>query len=191
MFTRRDVLLIGGGAAGALAGLLLRRNAGTEPRLRPPGAGTEEEFLAACIRCGQCVQACPTGVLRTSSDVDPGHGTPYFAAREKACNLCAGESEMKCIAVCPTAALEPVADRSNVRIGTAVIDPEICLAHQGVVCRTCWHACPFPDRAIRLAANLRPKVRPCQCTGCGLCEYACPTETPAIVVRPRGSRSVA
>ncbi|MFA6019322.1 MAG: 4Fe-4S binding protein, partial [Rhodospirillales bacterium] len=29
------------------------------PRLRPPGAIDENEFLAACIKCGQCVQVCP------------------------------------------------------------------------------------------------------------------------------------
>ena len=28
--------------------------------LRPPGALPEKDFLAACTRCGQCVQACPT-----------------------------------------------------------------------------------------------------------------------------------
>ena len=27
--------------------------------LRPPGALPEKDFLAACTRCGQCVQACP------------------------------------------------------------------------------------------------------------------------------------
>lgn len=28
--------------------------------LRPPGALPEEDFLAACLRCGQCVRACAT-----------------------------------------------------------------------------------------------------------------------------------
>ncbi|MBT3317392.1 4Fe-4S binding protein, partial [bacterium] len=28
-------------------------------RLRPPGALLEKDFLASCIKCGQCVQVCP------------------------------------------------------------------------------------------------------------------------------------
>jgi len=32
--------------------------------LRPPGAGPEDEFLGACIRCGLCVRDCPWGTLR-------------------------------------------------------------------------------------------------------------------------------
>ena len=27
--------------------------------IRPPGALDEKEFLAACIRCGRCADACP------------------------------------------------------------------------------------------------------------------------------------
>ena len=32
-------------------------------RLRPPGALAEEAFARACVRCGQCVQACPYNTL--------------------------------------------------------------------------------------------------------------------------------
>ncbi len=36
---------------------------GSALRLRPPGAlktpPDEQEFFAACIKCGQCVQVCP------------------------------------------------------------------------------------------------------------------------------------
>ena len=30
-----------------------------ENRLRPPGAVAEKDFLALCIKCGQCLQVCP------------------------------------------------------------------------------------------------------------------------------------
>ena len=30
-----------------------------ENRLRPPGAINEKDFLALCIKCGQCLQVCP------------------------------------------------------------------------------------------------------------------------------------
>ncbi|MCP5075299.1 MAG: ferredoxin-type protein NapG, partial [Rhodobacteraceae bacterium] len=47
--------------------------------IRPPGALEEEKFLAACTRCGQCVQDCPYQILelaRLGSD-DVATGTPF------------------------------------------------------------------------------------------------------------------
>ena len=47
------------------AGLTLgrgRARAGAVP-LRPPGALPENDFLATCIRCGRCVDACPANAL--------------------------------------------------------------------------------------------------------------------------------
>ena len=32
--------------------------------VRPPGALTESEFLDRCIKCGQCMRACPTNVVQ-------------------------------------------------------------------------------------------------------------------------------
>ena len=32
--------------------------------IRPPGALDEEDFLAACVRCGLCVRDCPYDTLR-------------------------------------------------------------------------------------------------------------------------------
>ena len=32
--------------------------------LRPPGAADEDAFLAACVRCGECQQVCPTSGLQ-------------------------------------------------------------------------------------------------------------------------------
>jgi len=31
--------------------------------LRPPGALSEDDFLATCIKCGMCVEACPYDTL--------------------------------------------------------------------------------------------------------------------------------
>ncbi|NLH83102.1 MAG: 4Fe-4S binding protein, partial [Phyllobacteriaceae bacterium] len=51
---------VGSAVVGAsLVGLLQHKLAHADPRLRPPGAIDEEAFLAACIKCGQCVQVCP------------------------------------------------------------------------------------------------------------------------------------
>jgi ferredoxin len=58
----RSSLLAVGVVSLSLAGLLPVVR-GHSARLRPPGALKttldEQEFFAACIKCGQCVQVCP------------------------------------------------------------------------------------------------------------------------------------
>ena len=50
---------------------------GWAARLRPPGAIAEEPFLAACIKCGQCVQVCPVEAISGFKNRLP---TPFFQA---------------------------------------------------------------------------------------------------------------
>jgi len=187
MLTRRRFLIGAGIAAGGwLIGLLLEElKARTPELLRPPGAQKEVEFLAACIRCGQCVEACLYGTLRLA-DMSTGVaiGTPYLVPRQVPCYLCQGYDELKCIAACPTDALQPVEDLTDVRMGTAVINRDTCLAWQGTPCRACWHACPFPDDAIVLDERGRAIVVAEKCVGCGLCDHACLTEPSSIVITP-------
>lgn len=191
--TRRQLFVGVGLVAGAGFGGLFRL-AGSpgrgEPLLRPPGARPEPEFLAACVRCGQCVEVCPFGTLRLA-DLGDGlaAGTPWLDSRKVPCYLCRGEEELLCIAACPTGALEPVADERAIRMGVAVIDTEICWAHHGTICRTCFHACPFPFEAIAFDESLRPVVNPAVCIGCGLCDYACPTEPSAIPIVPASAEA--
>ena len=71
--------------------------------LRPPVAREEADFLKLCIRCGQCVQACPYDTLLLAA---PGTqkplGTPYFIPRQTPCYMCV---DIPCVPVCPTGAL--------------------------------------------------------------------------------------
>ena len=181
--SRRNWLVILGASLVGLAARLWRGRHGRSGRLRPPGGHCEERFLARCIRCQQCVDACPVEALRASGPQWPWEiGTPYFIARRQPCDLCWGRNTMACIAACPTGALEPLSRRRDVAIGLAVIDSTRCLPFQGVVCRACWRACPFPDEAIRLDNRGRPVVNQDACTGCGLCEHACLTDPPSIVI---------
>ena len=63
-FLKTGVAVAALGTAGGYTLLRLMGRTGA-PSLwfRPPGAGEEEAFLARCIRCGKCVQVCPTGAL--------------------------------------------------------------------------------------------------------------------------------
>jgi MauM/NapG family ferredoxin protein len=188
MLTRRRflttlALTLGGG----VGGFWLRQDKARAPNLlRPPGALPENDFLAACIRCGLCVEACPYHTLKLA---DATHltalGTPYLVARVVPCRLCQGYAELKCIAACPTGALRPVKTWREIRMGVAVINRDTCLAWQGTPCRACWHACPFPNEAIVLDERGRALVDETKCIGCGICENACVTEPSSIGVTPR------
>ncbi len=191
MTTSRRRFLLGaaaGAAAGTAAGTAFRVAGGKEWRpslLRPPGAIGESDFLAACIRCGQCVEACPFKTLvLAGAGAGVALATPYFDAEKIPCYLCQGHDDLKCIAACPTKALRPVADLRGIAIGTAAIADETCLAFNRVVCRSCWHACPLPNEAITFDTMLRPVVNEDACIGCGLCTHACPTAPTAIPIVP-------
>ncbi|QLB41530.1 ferredoxin-type protein NapG [Mannheimia pernigra] len=162
--------------------------------LRPPGALPEQDFLSACTRCGQCVQACPYDMLHLASLISPVEaGTPYFIARDKPCEMCV---DIPCMNACPTGALsEDLKDIDEARMGLAVLlDHETCLNWQGLRCDVCYRVCPLIDKAITLEeihndrtsihAKLIPTVNSEACTGCGKCEQACVLEEAAIKVLP-------
>ena len=75
-----------------------------EQLLRPPGALDERDFLASCIKCGQCVQVCPVEALHPGSLLDGfGVGAPYIDPRKQSCDFACDVAQ--CILACPTGAL--------------------------------------------------------------------------------------
>lgn len=104
--------------------------------LRPPGAlktpSDEREFLASCIKCGQCVQVCPVNAIKLAElDKGVGIGVPYIDARNQACDFsCDG---LQCVLACPTGALTHDLDYpADTRMGFArLAEPRKCLAIQG------------------------------------------------------------
>lgn len=162
--------------------------------LRPPGALPEEEFLAACTRCGLCVRDCPYNMLHLGrlGDGVP-LGTPYFYARQAGCEMC---EDIPCVPVCPTGALShELTDINKARMGLAVVsDQETCVAFLGLRCEVCFNICPIRGKAITLEkehnvrsgkhARFLPVVHSAHCTGCGKCEEACILQEAAIRVLP-------
>jgi ferredoxin-type protein NapG len=99
----RSVVLVGGVLGLSMLGYMPVANA-RKPRMRPPGALEEHDFLSSCIKCGQCVQVCPVAAIKLD-DIDQGFGigVPYIDSRQQACDFSC--DAVQCILACPTGAL--------------------------------------------------------------------------------------
>src|ERR1039457_1950148 len=215
---RRKVLT--GLAAGAATLPLLRANTGlsAEPHerlIRPPAALPENQFLARCIRCGECMKVCPNNALHPALTEAGWEGiwTPLLVPRvgycEPSCTLC-GQ-------VCPTGAIweftsqekawagvlsGPGADVRPIRLGTAFYDRGRCLPWaMTTACIVCEEWCPPSPKAVSLRSVevadatgstkqvRQPYIDPERCVGCGACEFACPVrDRPAVYVTSAGER---
>ena len=188
------------GLGGLIWGTALKSSGKTSLVLRPPGALPEADFQKACIKCGQCVEACPYDTLKLSTATDDIlNGTPFYEARDIPCYMC---TDYPCIKQCPTKALteevisvEEKPSINHAKMGLAVIHKESCIAFGGIQCDECYRECPLMVEAITLEleknqqtkkhANLKPVVNSDVCTGCGVCEHVCVVEKAAIKVLPR------
>lgn len=176
---KRDVMIkmfFGGIISLLFGGLSVSKPA--DNLLRPPGALDEAAFLSTCLRCGKCSQVCPQKAIKIAKgEMGLAIGTPYIVPRDAACDLC-----MDCTKVCTSGALRLI-DKENVRMGTAVINEETCLAWQGDECKVCYTCCPFYNQAIKLKEHKRPVIDKQICVGCGICEHVCIAEPAAVTVR--------
>ena len=192
--------ILGSLAAGiALASLpgaaLLAKPKAKHSFLRPPGAIKEEDFIDQCMRCGQCIQSCPTGFIQPSllEGGIAGLWTPIVNAQAGSCNWECNE----CTSVCPTNALEKLTlkQKQQFKIGTAIIDKNRCYTYaDGINCTLCYDACPTPEKAILYRKvdvwNYQGKkvninqiyIDPELCTGCGICENICPRHDAAGII---------
>jgi polyferredoxin len=161
--------------------------------IRPPGV-SESEFLSQCIRCSECMRACPTHALQpalTDGSLE-GLWTPILIPRlgycDYSCNAC-GQ-------ICPAQAIQPLSleEKRNQVIGKAYIDQSRCVAWADHTdCIVCEEMCPLPQKAITLQTgqwqqadgstiNVQlPQVNRQLCIGCGICEYKCPLSGEAAI----------
>ena len=149
--------------------------------LRPPGAVEEALFLDRCTRCGDCLPACPYGSIKK----DPASGYPVLFANESPCFLC---DDFPCIAACATEALLPLGDRTEVRMGLAIVNQAICTADQG--CRFCLAKCPVDALMVVGPEDPYPIVDQEKCVGCGICEQVCSTVNDKIAIKVFSGRLV-
>lgn len=140
---------------------------------RPPGAASEVAFVAACTRCGDCIDVCPVhAILKTpASGGGLAAGTPYIDPAVQACIVC---EDMPCAAACETGALVAT-DWSSVHMGILELDPGRCITFQGSACGVCARACPVGEQALAMDDHGHPVLKPEGCVGCGICVTACVT----------------
>ena len=177
--------------------------AGKRPHLkliRPPGALAEDRFLARCVKCGECMKACPTNGLQPAlHEAGPeGLWTPSLVPTvgycEYYCSLCSQ--------VCPTDAIRKltVEEKIKVKIGSSWINKNRCIPYVlGKSCIVCEEHCPTSPKAIKfvmvetklpdgtIATQKAPVIDQDLCIGCGICENKCPVvDDPAIFVTSIG-----
>ena len=194
-FLNTSAVLIAGAAAssvaraqemkvdGGLAPVEPKSDLERKPLLVPPGAGSVDNFYGSCTACQLCVSACPNNVLRPSTDLE--HLLQPRMGYEK--GFCRPECT-ECSQVCPAGAISRVDrdEKTLIRIGTAVVSPETCLAAQGKEgCGNCERHCPTGAISmVKVDGIRRPVVAEEQCIGCGKCEYLCPVRpVSAITVK--------
>jgi ferredoxin-type protein NapG/ferredoxin-type protein NapH len=144
------------------------------PVFRPPGAIEEIAFLAACTRCGDCIDVCPPRAIVTAP---PGAGlavgTPMIDPSLQPCTVCL---DMPCARSCPTGALiTPEKLWDGYRLATLELVPERCIAFENVECGVCARVCPVGKEALDLDDEGRPVIHAEGCVGCGVCVRACVT----------------
>jgi polyferredoxin len=204
-------------AAAGVLGYPLLRNDGVNTDdnyssllIRPPGSVEETDFLQKCIKCDQCINACPTNVLQPATMQEAGFEglwTPVM-------NFNIGHCQLKCTLcseVCPTGAIKKITveeklgkgdfeEAGPLSLGTAFFDKGRCLPHaMEIPCVVCEEVCPTSPKAIQTvdeeAKNVfgqvvllnKPFVVPDLCIGCGICQKECPvTDSRAVYVTPVG-----
>ncbi len=159
-----------------------------ESLLRPPGALAEKDLLAACIKCGQCVQVCPVeAIFLADGEGGLGIGVPYIDARKQACDFSCDATQ--CILACPTGALSHDIDKKEqVNMGVArLARPNACLARLGKGFRGKARGADFEGLHRYMEIDrwnpIRISDHPYDLELCDLCVRECPIEG-AITLEP-------
>ncbi|MCL2020648.1 MAG: ferredoxin-type protein NapF [Betaproteobacteria bacterium] len=142
---------------------------------RPPWAVDEALFTRACVRCGVCVAACPTGLLAEGAG-----GFPEADFQRAHCTFCAD-----CVHACAEHARQNESSQAPALIFSSDLPPwtiratinTACLPHKGVLCRSCEEHCEAGAIRFtpRVGSPAKPEITELRCTGCGECVASCPT----------------
>ncbi|MBS7654638.1 MAG: 4Fe-4S binding protein [Nitrososphaerota archaeon] len=166
----------------ASTALLTLIGVGKSKTIRPPGVVDEDKFVSSCIRCGKCVEVCPTGGIKLDYLNFYTLGTPvlegycafyiqlvepseeknvHFKRSRENAELC-----LRCIDACPTSALKRL-PLKKIKISIPKNDKEKCTK-----CYICVAICPFD--AISVDNEGWPSFDLDKCIGCKQCAILCP-----------------
>jgi ferredoxin-type protein NapF len=184
--SRRIFIAVAAGLGFSLLAKRIGQARSNDAPLRPPGAIREDKFTGLCLRCGNCMRACPSKIIHPDKGQSGvlGFLSPVVLYQTDYCK----QDCNACTTVCPSGALQRLSldQKNKYIIGKASVDTSLCL--WGVSeCHTCVPSCPY--EAIKVQLNEEtyetfPGVDPAKCNGCGACEAVCPTgELKAIKVR--------
>jgi ferredoxin-type protein NapF len=179
-FGRRIFIASG---TGLLAGVFLPSviHAESGVRFRPPASLPGKLFNTLCVRCGNCIKACPSNIIvhhREKTNLTAWM-TPEISFEQNGycpadCNLCGS--------VCPSGSISPfsLVAKKKLFIAGIEIGLEQCLLTQQTECDRCKAVCPYDAILIVPAADsiiMKPLPDLKKCVGCGACAAVCPTET--------------
>ncbi|MDO4570689.1 MAG: 4Fe-4S binding protein [Planctomycetia bacterium] len=167
----------------------LRKTRGLLSPFRPPGVSDENQFLAQCARCGNCISACPTRFLKPIESNVAQFGTPELnytlvqsGVPSDARTFCDADC-VRCGEVCPTGAIPRLTpEEKKVRkLASIRLDFEKCRLYHQRECDICGRECP--EEAISFVWSDEeyvrvPTINEELCTGCGRCVAFCPGEPP-------------
>lgn len=161
-------------------------------KLRPPGAVSEKEFLALCIKCGQCLQVCPYHSIKLA-DLAKGHGvgTPYIDAFERGCYAC---TAVPCVLACPSGALDHSCEKpEDIKMGIAVLEfPNKCIAITNTPVPK-GHSKKVHDftnsqrNVTQLEKDMLNKLDEFEGKQCTICADMCPIPNPLSAISMIGS----
>lgn len=183
---RRAFLAVVAGGATAVAVRRFGRPGGDV--IRPPGAVPGIRFNATCVRCGNCIRACPTRILRMDVGESGVTGllTPVVRFGSGYCR----ETCNACGMACPTGAIASLSlDRKREAVmGIAEVLKTDCVSWADQeYCMACADACPYDAFKVVERNHVEcPVVDETACVGCGACEFVCPARTLAIKVTAAG-----
>lgn len=168
--------------AGLISGLLFTRfiKAPELNYFRPPASVSPEIFNALCIRCGNCIKVCPSGII--SHHADPSGILSWMTPEVNFNNGYCMENCNLCSLTCPTGSItlfSPEA-KNMIFMGSAEIIYKDCLLAKNSECDRCKAACSYNAITIEPAGvllQMKPVIKSEKCVGCGACAVICPERT--------------
>lgn len=163
-----------------LRGQISRSSKAISTPIRPPWALDESLFIESCIRCSDCISACPQGIIFVGDA-----GFPEVSFKQAECTFCTS-----CTKICKTGALDPSVSNQQAWDLDVSIQSN-CLSLNAVVCRACGDNCE--TQAIRFKLKVggisEPQISQDDCTDCGACVAVCPVD--AVKIKHKLAESIA